>query len=815
MSEAPRLSLTEVNQFLTYWLDVTGGDHLTLVAIGSVDRSIGARTVTRNDSDMNAWITERQEAQCNLYFQLNETRADCATKPGKSDMVAVLCRHADVDPDDAYFSLVDERYRLARLAEYLVKTPKCAPTAVIDSGNGIQLIWAVEREVSSPEVVARIEAENQEIAELLGGDATQNVDRLFRLPGTVNFPTEAKARRGRAPSRARLLHAGTTCYTVAEARGLPWDLWINLSGSPGKGLIRKKAQASEQKQKTTGTNDEAAVTALMAELEAAGADRITKQEDLPAPLATRLRTALKTRSQLDDRWNGTSDDLTERGLDDSRSGLDMSLAAMLKAAGFSHLEAGLILCAFPHGKANGDDWPKGADRLRHVARTVIRSHEPDPTTWRDALLRGEGGTPLRLLANAITALGGAPEWRDVLAWNEFSSRLTVTRQLPGPPQPHLQVPRELSEADTARVTDWLQHHGIFVNSGIAHEAVRAVADRNRFHPVRDYLNGLTWDGKPRLDTWLIDHLGAEASALNKAFGARWMIGLVARVMRPGCKLDTALILESRQGLMKSSVLSTLGDPWFTDHMPDLGSKDAMEQLQGVWIVELAELSSLGRAETHRVKAFLSTAKDRFRPSYGRVAADHPRQCGFGGTINPSGSGYLRDETGNRRFWCVKCAVNWPDDRRVDIAGLAAEKDQLWAEAVVRFRAGEPWWLDSSAEAEAEAAAEERFESDSREVVIQRYLRGKKYTRMDELFGSSCLNIPVDRQSRAVQVEIGRIMAALKWTRRRRRNRHGEREYVYLALGTNLGDVPNVEPEAQPEPGPAASGFRSRWDQRQN
>ena len=147
-------------------------------------------------------------------------------------------------------------------------------------------------------------------------------------------------------------------------------------------------------------------------------------------------------------------------------------------------------------------------------------------------------------------------------------------------------------------------------------------------------------------------------------------------------------------------------------MPELGSKDAMEQLQGVWIIELAELSSLGRAEAGRIKAFLSTRADRFRPSYGRSAADHPRQCGFAGSINPGGSGYLRDETGNRRFWCVKCAVGWQDDRRVDIADLAAKRDQLWAEAVHRATSHEPWWLDTAAEAQAEAEAAERFETDA-------------------------------------------------------------------------------------------------------
>ena len=405
---------------------------------------------------------------------------------------------------------------------------------------------------------------------------------------------------------------------------------------------------------------------------------------------------------------------------------------------------------------------------------MLRSHAPpSEPAWLRKLLRNDKGNALPILANALIALREAPVWQGAFAWNEFSSRATVMRHLPGPRHRGSRDPPRTGRSRYSRVTDWLQHQGIRVSSGTTLEAIRTVADHHRFHPVRQYLLGLRWDRVPRIDRWLIDHLGAEDNNLNKAFGAKWLISCVARVMQPGCKLDTALILESRQGLMKSTALSTLGSPWFTDHMPELGSKDAMEQLQGVWIIELAELSSLGRAEAGRIKAFLSARVDRFRPSYGRTAADHPRQCAFGGSINPGGSGYLRDETGNRRFWCVKCAVGWPDDRRVDITDLADQRDQLWAEAVHRYQQDEPWWLDATAEAQAEAEAEERFENDSREYLVRNYLRGRTYTRMTELFSEPCLNIPTDRQTRATQMEVGRIMAVMKWTRHRRRNRHQE------------------------------------------
>ena len=422
----------------------------------------------------------------------------------------------------------------------------------------------------------------------------------------------------------------------------------------------------------------------------------------------------------------------------------------------------------------------GADEAGHV--------------WTDELAKHKG-KPLRTLSNALIAFRIADVWQGVFAWNEFSSRVMVLRHMPGHYNPALSMPRELTESDVSNATDWLQRADLVVASSVTLEAIRTVADEHRYHPVRQYLDGLKWDGTKRLDDWLIRHLGAEDTPLNRAFSIKWPIGAVARVMRPGCKLDTALILESeKQGLMKSTVLATLAGQWFTDHVPDLGTKDAQQQLQGVWIIELSELSSLSRSETHRAKAFLSARVDRFRPSFGRFAIDHPRQCAFGGTVNLSGSGYLRDETGNRRFWTVECAVGWNPDRKVDMAALEDERDQFWAEAMHRYRAGERWWLDTPTLEQAQAeAAEERFEDDAREGLIRDQINGRKWIRMAELFGEDCLNVPTERQTRALQTEIGRIIRSLKWRRGRRRiSKTATREYVYLAPGVRITDVVDAQ-----------------------
>ncbi len=405
---------------------------------------------------------------------------------------------------------------------------------------------------------------------------------------------------------------------------------------------------------------------------------------------------------------------------------------------------------------------------------------PEDMGWQITLRTNNNGKPQRTLSNALIALRGAPAWAGVFAQDDFAGRVMVMRDLPLPTA-GLTVPRELTETDISNTTDWLQRAEIVVTSAVTLEAIKVAAGDNRYHPVRDYLAGLTWDRVPRLDLWLVDHLGAEDTALNRAFGAKWLIGLVARVLRPGCQVDAALIFESEQGLGKSTLLRTLADPWFTDHMPDLSSKDALQQIQGVWVVELAELDSLRRAETHRIKSFISSRIDRFRPPWGHAPADHPRQCSFAGTVNPtSAGGYLRDDTGARRFWCVACGVGWDPADRIDMRAVAAARDQLWAEALHRFLSGEVWHLETRELELAQAeAAEERQEDDPRERKVRDYVAGRTSVHLADILGPDCLCVPVERWTHGLRIEIGLVMAVMKWRRQRVTLANGKREWRYL------------------------------------
>ncbi len=371
-AESPLYDLAECERFARFWMGATNAPHLTLTALHQSGAS-ETQTFGPGDADqMTAWILRQQKAAKNVYFTPNETAPGCTKKPDKASMAAALCRHADIDPLDDQFPLTDERRRLADLAEHLTADAAFPPSVLIDSGNGIQALWVTERRaIAGAADYAEAERQSQAIEAATGAKGTANIDRLLRLPGTINFPTGAKVNKGRPVTRARLIHSATHFYTAAEieARLPDWARRLEASGH-----VRKAAKAS--KDTHTPTVSPKASGSLMDALREAGAARIKRQEDLPPTLSTRLNFALMLRVSLRDRWGGMIDDLTEAGKDDSRSGADFSLAAMLKAAGFSEIEAGLILAAFAHGKANGDDWPDD-ERLRHIARCVTRSYSPE------------------------------------------------------------------------------------------------------------------------------------------------------------------------------------------------------------------------------------------------------------------------------------------------------------------------------------------------------------------------------------------------------------------------------------------------------
>lgn len=243
-------------------------------------------------------------------------------------------------------------------------------------------------------------------------------------------------------------------------------------------------------------------------------------------------------------------------------------------------------------------------------------------------------------------------------------------------------------------------------------------EKNSFHPIREYLNSLEWDGVSRLETTLCDYFGAEDSSYTRQTFRKWMSAAVSRVFRPGCKFDTALILvDPEQGSAKSSFFAALGQEWFSDTFMTVHGKEALEQLQGAWIIEMAELAGLRKAEVESTKHFISKQEDRFRPAYARTPETFKRQCVFAGTTN--NRSFLRDTSGNRRYWPVD--VIRSEVKKSVFDDLPNEVDQLWAEAVQLVQAGETLYLSSEVEAEAFKQQMLHTEVDERMGVVDAYL----------------------------------------------------------------------------------------------
>jgi predicted P-loop ATPase len=411
-------------------------------------------------------------------------------------------------------------------------------------------------------------------------------------------------------------------------------------------------------------------------------------------------------------------------------------------------------------------------------------HRPIRPRWANQLRLDLAGTPERNEANVITALSCDEAFAGTLVFDEFRQEIMVARKLPWDDQPSL-LPRPWADADDVRCAEWLQRREINVPPIVVSRSVTAAARDIRIHPVRDYLNGLAWDGVHRLDTWAPTYLGADDTPLNRAFGSLWTISAVARIMQPGAKVDHMLILEGPQGARKSTALKVLaGADWFTDELAEIGSKDAAQQMRGVWVVEIAELDAIGRAEVSRIKAFLSRTVDRYRPPYERYVIDVPRQCVFAGSVNPDT--YLRDETGNRRFWPLRCGS-------IDLDALRLDRDQLWAEAVVRFRDGAIWWLDDPVLiAAADAIQSSRLQEDAWGDLINRWLeferdrvnrgfaghddwRDEEIKRAVPLTDVSvgeileqAIRLEPSRWTKADQMRVGAYLKANRWERYQQR-----------------------------------------------
>jgi predicted P-loop ATPase len=394
--------------------------------------------------------------------------------------------------------------------------------------------------------------------------------------------------------------------------------------------------------------------------------------------------------------------------------------------------------------------------------------------WLKDCLVSDKNQIIANLANVLVALRADPSVIDAFAFDEMAQTKLLRQRLPlSPNGKHPDegpFPRPVRDEDVSRLQEWLQHQGLpRIGRDTVHQAVDQRARELSFHPLREWLDGLSWDGTERLSSWLTKYLGATGDAdYLAAIGRMFLISMVARVFEPGCKVDYMLVLEGDQGQMKSFACKALaGEQWFSDALPDIQSKDTKQHLRGKWLIEVSELAAFTKAESEALKAFITRTHEKYRPPYGREDVSEPRQCAFIGTTNRET--YLKDETGGRRFWPVAI-------QSIDLAGINRDRDQLLAEAVERYRHNEQWWPDPAFERERiKLEQEARYEGDAWEEPIAEYLSGRDKVTLTEV-ARDALQFLTSRIGTADQRRIANVLLKLGWTRGRRGHR-GVRPYV--------------------------------------
>jgi predicted P-loop ATPase len=454
--------------------------------------------------------------------------------------------------------------------------------------------------------------------------------------------------------------------------------------------------------------------------------------------------------------------------------------------------------------------------------------EPPPPDaklmWRDKLLASGSGAIKAVRDNLVLALDGMPlltgEWLPgvpeadgVIAFNEFTNDVVKLKETPwGTPA------GVWDEVDELEMGNWLTrvHWLPSMPRGTLEEAVAMVAKRHRFHPVRDRFNALrgTWDGEKRLATWLRrccleEDEWDEADRLQQYLArvGTWLVmAICARVMHPGCKFDYMVIFEGAQGVGKSTLARLLGGDYFADTGLVLGDKDSYQNLQGVLVYEWGELDSLTKTEVTKVKQFISSMKDRFRASFDRRAKDYPRQVVFIGTTNEDH--YLVDPTGNRRMWPVRVT------RAIDLDWFAAQRDQLFAEAMTYLDAGDRFHPTTKEQLELfEPQQQQRQIENAIQAAILRYLydegqkvgmHGENGTLVNDITAPELLTrlgISVDKQTQALLRQATAAMRHAGWVRYR--STRGDRPWMFKRPAG--GQLPEPEPSTRPMQGNTPAG----------
>lgn len=398
--------------------------------------------------------------------------------------------------------------------------------------------------------------------------------------------------------------------------------------------------------------------------------------------------------------------------------------------------------------------------------------KPKEMLWQEwGLQLTPKGEPLSNLRNAVTVLESAPQFKGRVWYDEFLQRIVT---LNGGAKA-----REWHDADDISTALFMQSElGITrIGRDLVNQAVISTSHQNKRNCVRDWMDSLTYDGTKRIDHFFCDFMGVADSEYVFAAARNFWLSLIARAYQPGCKVDNMIVLEGSQGVGKSTALQIIGGEWFAEqHESATNPKGFAEILQGKLLIEISEMDSFNRAEVNRVKQTVSCPSDRFRASYGRYAIDHPRTCIFVGTTNRDD--WNRDETGARRFWPIACSG------AIDLEGIRNAREQLFAEAVTRHKAGEAHWQMPLEETRVEQEA--RYQHDPWLERVKEILKGKSEVTTAKIMEE--MGLELIKRGRPEQMRVGQCLRFLGWPKHRATT-SGSREYVYFA--PKVGQVGQV------------------------
>lgn len=376
--------------------------------------------------------------------------------------------------------------------------------------------------------------------------------------------------------------------------------------------------------------------------------------------------------------------------------------------------------------------------------------------WKQELdYKAKGG--LRNSAGNATLMLTHAEWQGCLGYDEFHDRFEWRADAPRG-VPALAAPRageELQDEHLIYVEHWFSRIGgeagtVTFSHEVLTRASYAAARKCAFHPLREYLRSLKWDGVDRLSNWCHELLGCAPSTYASEVGKWWMISAAARALKPGCQADYMLLLEGNQGDRKSTALRILGGDWYLPALPDIRTKDAQQYIAtGSWIVECGEMETLQRSgvTSATIKDFLTRMVDVYRPPYAKTLVRRPRCVVFAGTTNESQS--LNDPTGSRRFWPIACG-------EIKHGLLREQRDQLWAEAVERYEAGEQWWPTAAMTPSIRVEQEARYQEDAWTDMVLQWAeqRGAPFTVAEAM---TSIGLSPDKWTKSTETRVGVIL----------------------------------------------------------